>query len=548
MTERRFTQKPALDPGAIWALPESHAAMVENRTLFPSTVVDVDESYSGKLLISGRNNRKLGETIIKGRFAGYQLFGLSLEERATCSKACDARAFCYGNTMQMARRHRIADPEMFYLILEDELQENLAGQEHGLMVRLHVLGDFPDVEYVGFWADMLASQERLACYGYTHWTDGEIAKAIAGVKDTYPDRFRIRWSSKAPRPDGATVVDFVPEKSRIAQGIVCPAQTDATACCASCGTCWEKTGDTIVFIKHGKVSLELAAQAEMTAAPPSGARAIAPIKIPAKPTPREVSAEMPEIRLVYPTDLRVEPAYQRDLSGKSISLIRKIVAEWDWARFKPPVCAETSDGLFVIDGQHTAIAAASHPKPFRIPIIVISADAIERRAESFVAHNRDRVAMTPYQILHAEAVAGGKDARTIFEIITRAGGSIPRYAPQKGKAKPGEIVCVSEMRAILRMNGPRVLERVVRIAVQARCAPVTMVVARSLRQLLVLPSAKATASLPDETIAEGLRSIADFDVVCERDGAQTGHSKYSAGIALIVRAASRAARRIGAAA
>jgi hypothetical protein len=42
------------------------------------------------------------------------------------------------------------------------------------------------------------------------------------------------------------------------------------------------------------------------------------------------------------------------------------VANWDWRRFKPPVVARTATGLEVIDGQHTAIAAASHPDVLQI--------------------------------------------------------------------------------------------------------------------------------------------------------------------------------------
>ena len=55
-----------------------------NRTLFPTTVVTVTETVPGQLLVSGKNNRKLGGTVEKGRYKGYALYGLSLEERATC--------------------------------------------------------------------------------------------------------------------------------------------------------------------------------------------------------------------------------------------------------------------------------------------------------------------------------------------------------------------------------------------------------------------------------------------------------------------------------
>src|SRR5581483_2542819 len=54
MTARRFTDKPDLNPWAVRGLPANHPAMVENRTLFPSTVVDVTPDMTERLLVSGR--------------------------------------------------------------------------------------------------------------------------------------------------------------------------------------------------------------------------------------------------------------------------------------------------------------------------------------------------------------------------------------------------------------------------------------------------------------------------------------------------------------
>src|SRR5688572_10688814 len=114
MTERRFTDKPDLNPHGVRGLGPDHPALVENRTLFPSTVVEVTREFKDRLLISGRNNRKLGETIAKGRFKGYRLYALSLEERATCPTDCSVRGVCYGNGMQWARRHKIGDQDVFF--------------------------------------------------------------------------------------------------------------------------------------------------------------------------------------------------------------------------------------------------------------------------------------------------------------------------------------------------------------------------------------------------------------------------------------------------
>jgi hypothetical protein len=38
LSERRFTDKPDLNPAAVMSLPEDHPAMRGNRTLFPITV------------------------------------------------------------------------------------------------------------------------------------------------------------------------------------------------------------------------------------------------------------------------------------------------------------------------------------------------------------------------------------------------------------------------------------------------------------------------------------------------------------------------------
>src|SRR5688572_2370267 len=146
MSERRWTDKPELNPEAVRGLPDGHLALVENRTLFPNTVVTVTKKVPERLLVSGDNNRKIGKTVEKGEFKGYGIFMLSLEERATCPTDCFARAYCYGNGMQLARRHRIGDADVFFDRLALEIAE-LLDDNVGLLIRLHVLGDFPSVEY-----------------------------------------------------------------------------------------------------------------------------------------------------------------------------------------------------------------------------------------------------------------------------------------------------------------------------------------------------------------------------------------------------------------
>lgn len=538
---RRFTDKPDLDPSAVWSLPTGHAALTESRTLFPSTVVDVDDNFEGNLLVSGENNRKLGKTITKGKFKGYALYGLSLEERATCPDDCSARAFCYGNGMQMARRHRITEPGLFFAFLEAEIYDIL-GEQDGLMVRLHVLGDFPDEEYVESWGDLLRRNPTLACYGYTHRKPrrlggDRIGDAIETLKREIPDRFRIRWSGTKPQPDGAIIIDKVPDGARVGGAIVCPAQTDATACCASCGLCWETATrkETIAFVKHGKRSLEVAASNEKSSTVGTH-RNIAAVSIPSGLTPAILASTAPIIRMVKPQSLLVESAYQRDLSGKSIQLIRKIVAGWDWTKFKPPVCAETKDGLVVIDGQHTAIAAATHPGITEIPVMVNLTAHLERRAASFVSHNRDRLVMTPAQIFYGDLAAGDKDCKAIMECVVKAGASIPRLPVALHSWKPGQISAVGELREGYKRCGREIVERALKIAVAAKAAPISLTLLRAIRLILTEDQYRETRKKPDSAIVTAIISVGDIAAASELCAADLGLSRFAACAALIAEA------------
>lgn len=565
MSQRRFTHKPDLDPEHIRSLPADHAAMVERRTLFPTTVVEVTEAAPERLLISGANNRKIGSTVEKGAFKDYEIYTLSLEERATCPEDCEALAYCYGNGMHQARRHRIGDSDVFFDRLGMEIAD-LAERCIGVLIRLHVLGDFPSVEYVAFWKEVLEEYPNVACFGYTHrspksWGGDEIGDAVQSVKDVFGDRFRIRWSSPVARDDGAIVISHVPTKAKTVNGeIVCPAQTDATACCATCGLCWDATltQDCIAFIKHGpKQSLEDQRGALSPAAKTYWAdrgKVSEPAPEPEleveKPT-RKVRAidlpdamrdaakaslaqtDLPELKSVAPESLVIEEAYQRDLSPKSLKMIKRIVAKWDWAKFKPPVCAETKQGLFVIDGQHTAIAAATHPGVSLIPIMVVHRVKIEERAAAFVSQNRDRVNISPLQVFHAELAAGDKVALGILRAAVKAGVEIPRNPPAKGKAKPGEVVSVSALRHLYAGNRADHLQRALTIAKLSKVKPINSTLLRAIDLVLRETAYRAAAKLTDEQLGHAIEGIGNLEKEAEIAAAEMDCSKYRAAAALI---------------
>ena len=55
----------------------------EGRTKFPSRVLRVNQVT--RLLVSGHSNVKIGRDVRKGKFKGYWIYTLSLEERKTIS-------------------------------------------------------------------------------------------------------------------------------------------------------------------------------------------------------------------------------------------------------------------------------------------------------------------------------------------------------------------------------------------------------------------------------------------------------------------------------
>lgn len=226
--------------------------MVLGATIYPSTVVPALESP--RLLVSGRNNPKTGFRVEKGMWAGMPIYTLTLEERASCPSYCHMLRGCYGNSMHLARRHRLGLD--FEMRLAGELREMADARPQGFVVRLHILGDFYRAAYVELWRRMLSDLPLLHVFGYSRresgGPDGDIFTLLEGVKQDFPTRFRVRWSRSTPVPDGTVVLGHgepVPKSVTL-----CPAQVEATATCGTCGLCWApgKVVPTIGFLRHGR--------------------------------------------------------------------------------------------------------------------------------------------------------------------------------------------------------------------------------------------------------------------------------------------------------
>jgi hypothetical protein len=537
--KRRFSTVNISDPGDVKALDGDHPAMMAGTTMFANTVVNVDKGE--KLLISARENRKIGHMVTKGAWRGFPIFTLTLTERATCPAHCHMLDTCYGNAMPFARRN--TGGKLFEQKLEVELAALAKEHFRGFVVRLHVLGDFYSEDYVEFWRAMLAKHKQLHVYGYTaHRMDAPepkdrvIAEAIDNVRRGFGPRFAMRWSRAETGPGHAVVIDYIPATQRVAEGFVCPAEMEKSACCATCGLCWspELAGESIVFIKHGMGASKTAAIARRaTTTEPDGWRRVQPIENFQGVAIGEIG-DKPELMWVAPTDLYVDETYQRNLSAKSMRLIGKISSAFRWAHFGVPIvgrCSETSR-LFLIDGQHTAIGAATRGVPL-IPVLIVTVERMQDRARAFVSRNRDRIAVTQLQQHHSDIVAEDPETVQVEAVCREAGIKILRHPAPRAVFLPGETIALATIKWLLRRYGQE--GAITALRAVAKCAPVSADAIKAAAKLTLDPAYRGF--VPLDALMEVLGKIPEASLIAEarQYAAHSGMPNWEARAAVLYR-------------
>ena len=200
------------------------------------------------VLKPGSNNKKLGFKITTPKWKGKRLYSLTLVERETCPTSCHHWKDCYGNNMPFA--HRFSTIGLLPKI-EEEIQTLSKKHKEGIVIRLHVLGDFMTTDYVNFWERMLFDHPTLALFGYTGREEGsEIGWSIWMLNTRYNERCTIRFSRNKAFSEGVQSSNlFAAEESFEGKSFDCPEQTGKLPSCASCGLCWI-TEKTVRFQTH----------------------------------------------------------------------------------------------------------------------------------------------------------------------------------------------------------------------------------------------------------------------------------------------------------
>lgn len=213
-------------------------------------------------------------------------------------------------------------------------------------------------------------------------------------------------------------------------------------------------------------------------------RRLKPIPMPADIKAAQIDATPPRVILVSPAELHVDAKYQRELSQRSINLIQKMVKEWNWSRFKPPVAVDVGGQWHLIDGQHTAIGALSHGGIPQIPVLVIDAVEAIDRAQAFIGHNRDRVAITNQQIFFAAVAAGDPESLTVMRIAERVGATILKNPSPGREFRVGEVIAVASLISLIKRRGEKQSRIVMETLMTAKAAPISADLLRAVDYVL----------------------------------------------------------------
>jgi hypothetical protein len=200
-------------------------------------------------------------------------------------------------------------------------------------------------------------------------------------------------------------------------------------------------------------------------------RPVEPLNIPNLPK-TAVKGARPILQWVKPTSLLVDETYQRDLSERSMVLIRKMLQGFAWNRMKPPIVAKVDGQLHVIDGQHTAIVAATLGLA-EIPIFLVEAPSLDERARSFVGHNSDRIVVSPFNIFHALLASGDPAATDVAAVCKRAGVTIRILTGNNIAIRVGDTAAIGTVRSLVSRRGVMMARKVLEVLVRAKRAPVS---------------------------------------------------------------------------
>jgi hypothetical protein len=238
--------------------PVRDVAVRDGTTMWTKQIYDpgdypydvIKESQNKKLTEDGNPS----ERIRTGRWAGRKIWTLSLIARRTCARTCQHWVTCFDNNMRNA--HRFEEGQALEDRIDLEVPLLLARHPEGVVIRLHVVGDFYSEQYVAVWREKLRRFPLLGLFIYTHRHPGTpIGDAILAMERAYPAQVAHRLSDwDGP---GASFNGYEGEIED-APATICPMQLGQVKSCASCGLCFNSTIDILVLDNNRVKQMKLA--------------------------------------------------------------------------------------------------------------------------------------------------------------------------------------------------------------------------------------------------------------------------------------------------
>ncbi len=164
--------------------------------------------------------------------------------------------------------------------------------------------------------------------------------------------------------------------------------------------------------------------------------------------------DKPELAWVDVALIDVDNNYQRPLKP---ALVEKILQKFTWSKFGAIVLSRKDGGRFtVVEGQHRLRVAIAHPDVDQVPAAIVSHDDTKSEAESFLAINRDRMAVTSIEQYWAGLTAGDDTAIAVSRVLQSAGCDV---VPESGHYRPNLTNAVTAVSRCLRNYGSAATRR-----------------------------------------------------------------------------------------
>ncbi len=180
----------------------------------------------------------------------------------------------------------------------------------------------------------------------------------------------------------------------------------------------------------------------------------------------EVPDERPSLEWLPIDLLRIESAYQRELTPTGLAVVQKIVRDFTWQRFGTLSVAPLEHGLYaVIDGQHRGTALATLGVD-EAPCMVNDM-SFEERARSFVAINSVNTPVTSIQKYWAAVAAKDDLHLEVYAACDRAGVRVLRYPVPTTKHRVGDTMAASALLFIGKAYGGEVLQLSLRMLTES---------------------------------------------------------------------------------